>query len=124
MNYKWIDDVIRVSSKFIGDSDELRMLISFIVMGHLFGEKALRLFYSPKVFNKNIGFMIHYGCQYTFDKGGPFSFKSVGLKVTMRDNNYWRVVSGDVKSNSKRLINIPEFKDPTYVDPVFNDYPF
>jgi len=83
-------------ARFHGDLDQLEAALGMLRMGHHFGWKVLYLYHSKKTirrYEEILGIRV----REVFDPTGPSSYRSFGLNIAERFDNFWRVAGGDIK---------------------------
>lgn len=88
-------------ANFRGDLCQLESAMGMLRMGHHFGWRVLYLIHTKQTIRKYediLGVKI----RDVFPETGPSSYRSVGLNLAMRFNNFWKVVGGDTKIPRKK----------------------
>jgi len=81
---------------FQGDLNLLESALGMLRMGSHFGWRVLYLIHSKRTI-RNYEDILGVKIRDIFDPTGPSSYRSIGLNLTDRISNFWRVVSGEVK---------------------------
>lgn len=80
---------------FSGQLDELESALGMLRMGHHFGWKVLYLIHSKKTIRKYEE-ILDIKIRDLFLSEGPSAQRSVGLEISKRFSNFWKVVSGEL----------------------------
>ncbi len=89
---------------FTGLLDELESALGMLVMGHHFGWKVLYLIHSKKTIRKYeeiLGVKV----RDIFPERGPSSYRSIGLNLADKFDNFWKVAGGDIKIPDRRKVD-------------------
>lgn len=90
-------------SNFIGMLDELESAVGMLRIGHHVGWKVLYIVHSKKTIRKYeeiLGIKI----RELFPEEGPSAVRSTGFVLAKSASNFWKVVSGEIKIESRRQI--------------------
>lgn len=92
-------------ANYRGQLDDLEKAIGLLRMGHHVGWKVLVLVHNKRTIKKYeqiLGIKI----REFFPEEGPSSDRSIGYKVAIKLGNFWKAVSGDIKIENRRDIDI------------------
>jgi hypothetical protein len=101
----------RAIADFEGQLDELERAIGLLHMGHHFGWRTLVLIHSKRTIRKYesiLGIVV----REFFPAEGPSSYRSYGLKVASRLDNFWKAVSGETKIEGRKDIGKGDLQTP------------
>lgn len=88
-------------ANFHGDLTLLEAALGMLRMGHHVGWRVLYLIHSKKTI-RNYEAILQVQIRDIFEETGPSSYRSIGLKLAERANNFWKVVSGDIKVSRRK----------------------
>jgi len=86
--------------KFSGELDELESAIGMLRVGHHFGWKVLYLVHSKKTIRKYEE-ILDIKIRDEFPPEGPSSTRSIGLAISKKFSNFWKIISGEIKFNDE-----------------------
>lgn len=86
----------RAVLEFRGQLDELEKAIGILRLGHQFGWRVLVLVHSKRTIRKYEEIL---GITFRefFPDEGPTARRSMGLRMAEKFDNFWKIVSGDIK---------------------------
>lgn len=86
----------RAILEFQGPLDELEKAIGILRIGHQFGWRVLVLVHSKRTIRKYEEIL---GITFRefFPDEGPSARRSIGLRMAEKFDNFWKIVSGDIK---------------------------
>jgi hypothetical protein len=86
----------RAVLEFHGPFDELEKAIGILRLGHHFGWRVLVLVHSKRTIRKYEEIL---GITFRefFPAEGPSASRSMGLRMAEKFDNFWKIVSGDIK---------------------------
>ena len=88
---------------FQGPLDELEKAIGILRLGHHIGWRVLVLVHSKRTIRKYEE-MLGITFREFFPAEGPMASRSLAYAVTRKINNFWKVVSGDIKIEDRNTI--------------------
>lgn len=88
---------------FSGSIDELESALGMLRVGHHLGWRVLYIAHSKKTIRKYEE-ILNIKIREIFDESGPSTKRSIGLALAEKFSNFWRVVSGDIKIDNKKII--------------------
>jgi hypothetical protein len=86
---KMIDDV---SSKFVGQLDDLQSAVGMVMMGRLYGWRVIRLVSSNRLWR--VACDLFGDLKEFLPERGVLAHKSVGLMIVDKVGGYWDVIGG------------------------------
>lgn len=92
-------------ASFHGDLTLLESALGMLRMGHHVGWRVLYLIHSKKTI-RNYEAILQVQIRDIFEETGPSSYRSIGLNLAERTNNFWKVVSGDIKVSRRKDIAV------------------
>ena len=86
----------RAVLNYYGPLDELEKAIGILRLGHQFGWRVLVLVHSKRTIRKYEEIL---GITFRefFPDEGPSARRSIGLRMAHKFDNFWKIVSGDIK---------------------------
>jgi hypothetical protein len=100
-----LDEIeVKAVINFTGQLDELEKAIGILRVGHQFGWKVLVLGHSKKTIRKYEEIL---GITFRefFPAEGPSAARSFGYSLAQKIDNFWKVVSGDIKIEDRSKIS-------------------
>lgn len=91
-------------ANFRGYIEELESALGMLRIGHHFGWRVLYIIHSKRTIRKYediLGIKV----RELFPEEGPSSDRSVGYVIANKLDNFWKVVSGDIKIKHRREIS-------------------
>jgi len=85
-------------TNFAGQLDELESALGMLRMGHHVGWKVLYLIHSKKTIRKYED-ILDIKIREIFADKGPSAGRSLGLVIAEKYSNFWKVVSGEIKTD-------------------------
>ena len=98
-------------ASFQGQLDDLERAIGMLHMGFHFGWRVLVLSHSKRTIRKYesiLGIVV----REFFPAEGPSSYRSYGLKIALRLDNFWKAVSGEAKIEGRKDIGEGDLTAP------------
>lgn len=100
---QYFEIITRATESFHGQIDELENAIGMLMTGRLFGWRVLIIMHNKRTIRKYEE-ILGINIREMFPPEGPLAYKSLGYKIARKVSNFWKVVSGDVKIDSRREI--------------------
>jgi hypothetical protein len=88
---------------FSGSIDELESALGMLRVGHHLGWRVLYIAHSKKTIRKYEE-ILDIKIREIFYESGPSTKRSIGLALAEKFSNFWRLVSGDIKIDNKKII--------------------
>lgn len=95
----------RVLATFQGQIDELESALGMLRIGHHFGWKVLVLIHNKRTIRKYEE-ILGINIREFFPAEGPSAYRSLGYRVVQQVGNFWKAVSGDIKVEGRREIDL------------------
>lgn len=95
----------RVLATFQGQIDELESALGMLRIGHHFGWKVLVLIHNKRTIRKYEE-ILGINIREFFPAEGPSTYRSLGYRVVQQIGNFWKAVSGDIKVEGRREIDL------------------
>lgn len=90
-------------ANFSGPLDQLNSALGMLRMGHHVGWRALYIIHSKRTIRKYED-ILDIKVREFFPEEGPSAERSIGYTVAKTLENFWKVVSGDIKIENRREI--------------------
>lgn len=91
-------------ANFSGLLDELQAALGFLRFGDYYGWKVLVIVHNKRTIRKYEQ-ILNINIKEFFPAEGSQSSRSIGLNLAKKIGNFWKVVSGDIKIEDRRLIS-------------------
>lgn len=91
-------------ANFSGLLDELQAALGFLRFGDYYGWKVLVIVHNKRTIRKYEQ-ILNINIKEFFPAEGSESSRSVGLNLAKKIGNFWKVVSGDIKIEDRRIIS-------------------
>jgi hypothetical protein len=92
-----------IAHGFKGQIDELESALGVLLLGRLFGWRALVLIHNKRTLRKYEE-ILGIDMREAFPEEGPLAHKSVALTAVKELGEFWKAVSGDVKVENRRML--------------------
>lgn len=102
---EYIEIINRASDEFVGLFDELEAAIGMLMIGRLVGWKILLIIHNKRTIRKYEE-ILGINVREMFPEVGPLAAKSIGYKAAVALGNFWKAVSGDLKIENRREMNL------------------
>lgn len=90
-------------ANFSGPLDQLNSALGLLRMGHHVGWRALYIIHSKRTIRKYED-ILNIQVRELFPEEGPSADRSIGYEIARKLENFWKVVSGDIKIEHRREI--------------------
>ncbi len=91
-------------ANFSGSLDELQGALGFLRFGDYYGWRVLLIVHNKRTIRKYEQ-ILNINIKEFFPDEGSQSSRSVGLNLAKKIGNFWKVVSGDIKIEDRRIIS-------------------
>lgn len=91
-------------ANFSGSLDELQAALGFLRFGDYYGWRVLLIVHNKRTIRKYEQ-ILNINIKEFFPDEGSQSSRSVGLNLAKKIGNFWKVVSGDIKIEDRRIIS-------------------
>lgn len=91
-------------ANFSGSLDELQAALGFLRFGDYYGWRVLVIVHNKRTIRK-FEQILNINVKEFFVEEGSQSSRSIGLHLAKKIGNFWKVVSGDIKIEDRRIIS-------------------
>lgn len=91
-------------ANFSGLLDELQAALGFLRFGDYYGWRVLVIVHNKRTIRKYEQ-ILNINIKEFFPEEGSQSSRSIGLNLAKKIGNFWKVVSGDIKIDDRRLLS-------------------
>ena len=102
-----IDVIDTAIAEFVGDLDNLEAAIGMYLIGRHYGWRVLVILHNKRTI-RNYEKILNIDIRRDLPETTPHSTRSNGYRAAQFVGNFWKVVSGDIKIENRKVASIEE----------------